>query len=538
MLTALTVINPTEMKNFTYLKLLLFTLFISASAYSLPKLNSYPSATATIFLDFDGHKVISTSWNNGTPLFCAASGMTDNQITEIFYRVSEDYRPFNINITTDSTIFLAAPLNRRIRIIITPTSSWTTGVGGISYIGSFTWGDDTPGFVFCDRLGPNSPKYVAECCSHESGHTVGLSHQSTYDANCVLTETYCMGSGTGEVGWAPIMGNSYYRNMTGWNNGPTPYGCANTQDNLTIISSQNGFTYRTDDYTETMDATTYSLGGSSFNVDGIITTSSDKDAFKYSVSQNLHLHLDAVPFNIGGNYIGANLDMKIQIYNGSTLINTYAPETTMGITIDTVLNAGTYYFVVDGTGNLNTSNYGSLGSYSLVGFNGPVPIHDISLNGNSANNKHSLNWSIIADEAIRSQVLEVSTDGIIFKPLSALNISVKSYSYVPYNNSTLYYRLKVISVIDQTAYSNIVALKATGKPDKLFSVSTLVHDEITVNASENYHFLLTDASGRMISTGTGVKGTNKINVNNKPAGLYIIQLFINNEKQTERIIKQ
>jgi hypothetical protein len=167
-----------------------------------------------------------------------------------------------------------------------------------------------------------------------------------------------------------------------------------------------------------------------------------------------------------------------------------------------------------------------------------VPIHDISLNGNSANNKHSLNWSIIADEAIRSQVLEVSTDGIIFKPLSALNISVKSYSYVPYNNSTLYYRLKVISVIDQTAYSNIVALKATGKPDKLFSVSTLVHDEITVNASENYHFLLTDASGRMISTGTGVKGTNKINVNNKPAGLYIIQLFINNEKQTERIIKQ
>ena len=526
------------MKNFTYLKLLLFTFLISANVYSLPKLNSYPSATATIFLDFDGQSVIGTGWNNGAPLYCAASGMTDLQITEIFNRVSEDYRPFNINITTDSTKFLAAPLNRRTRIIITPTSSWTSGVGGISYVGSFTWGDDTPGFVFCDRLGPNNPKYVAECCSHESGHTVGLSHQSTYDSNCVLIETYCLGTGSGQVGWAPIMGNSYYKNMTGWNDGPTPYGCANTQDNLTIITSQNGFTYRTDDYAETMDANTYSLGGNSFTANGIITTSSDKDAFKYNVSQTVNFHLDAIPFNIGSNYIGANLDMKIMLYNGSTLINIYDPPTTMSITIDTVLNAGTYYFLVDGTGNSNTSNYGSLGSYKLTGFTGPLPIHDVNLTGNIVKDKHALNWNIIADEPIKSQILEVSADGIIFKPLSALNVSVKAFSYIPYNSNILYYRLKVISVIDQTAYSNIVALRAAEKAEKLFTVPTLVQDEIIVNASENYAFRLSDANGRMIAMGTGIKGINKINVNTKPDGLYIIQLFNENEKQTERIIKQ
>lgn len=526
------------MKNFTYLKSLLFALFISVSAFSLPNLNSFPAATATIFLDFDGHKVTSTGWNNGNTLYCAASGMTDTQITEIFNRVSEDYRPFNINITTDSTKFLAAPLNRRIRVIITPTSSWTTGVGGISYIGSFTWGDDTPAFVFCDRLGPNSPKYVAECCSHESGHTLGLSHQSTYDANCVLTETYCMGTGSGQVGWAPIMGNSYYRNMTGWNDGPTPYGCANTQDNLTIITSINGFTYRPDDYTQTMDAGTYSLGGNSFNVDGIITTNTDKDAFKYTVTQTVNFHMDAVPFNIGGSYIGANLDMKIALYNGATLVKTYDPSATMSITIDTVLNAGTYYFMVDGTGNNNTSNYGSLGSYTLTGFTGPVPIHDISLSGNTDKNKHVFNWNIIADEAIKSQTLEVSTDGIIFKPLSSFNISVKSFNYVPYSSGTLYYRLKVISVVDQLAYSNTVALKATGKQEKPFSVSTFTRDDITVNTTENYRFLLTDVNGRAIATGTGTKGINRINISNQPAGMYIIQLFNENEKQTERIIKQ
>src|SRR3954463_16065136 len=126
------------MKNFTSLKLLLFVLFISLKGFSVPKFSSYPTATATIYLDFDGHTVVGTSWNNGAPLFCAASGITDAQITEIFNRVSEDYRPFNVNITTDSAKFLAAPLNRRMRIIVTPTSQWTSGVVGISYVGSFT----------------------------------------------------------------------------------------------------------------------------------------------------------------------------------------------------------------------------------------------------------------------------------------------------------------------------------------------------------------------------------------------------------------
>ena len=54
-------------------------LLISFSAFSIPKLNSFPSATATIFIDFDGHYVQNGLWNNGNPINCAASGMTDPQ---------------------------------------------------------------------------------------------------------------------------------------------------------------------------------------------------------------------------------------------------------------------------------------------------------------------------------------------------------------------------------------------------------------------------------------------------------------------------
>ena len=316
------------MKKYSTCLIVLFTSLISFKAFSVPKLNSFPGAVSTIFLDFDGHYVQSSVWNNGNPIDCAGSGMTDLQITEAFNRVGEDYRPFDINITTDSTVFLAAPLNKRMRIIITTTSGWCSGVGGVAYIGSFIWGDDTPGFVFSDRLGPYSPKMVGECCSHESGHTVGLAHQSKYGANCPTPiEQYNSGSATGgEIGWAPIMGNSYYRNMSNWNNGPTPYGCTNFQDNTTIIATQNGFTFRPDDYTEILNGSTYTLPVSNFNINGIITTNTDKDAFKFTLAQNSNFHLTAIPFNVGSNYIGANLDIKLELYNSAaTLIRTYDP---------------------------------------------------------------------------------------------------------------------------------------------------------------------------------------------------------------------
>lgn len=529
------------MKKPSTLLLLAMALLVSFKSFSVPKLNSYPAAVSTIFLDFDGQTVNSSLWNGGATINCLPSGMTDLQITEVFNRVSEDYRPFVINITTDSTVFLAAPLTKRIRIIITPTSAWCPGVGGISYIGSFTWGDDTPGFVFCDQLGPNSPKMVGECCSHEAGHTVGLSHQSKYDISDCLNpvQTYNGGAGGGEIGWAPIMGNSYYKNMSNWNNGPTPYGCTDLQDNLSIITTQNGFGYRPDDYAETLNASTYTLPATNFNVNGIITTNTDKDAFRIVLAHNSNFHLTAIPFNVGSNYIGANLDIKIELYNsGGTLLRTYDPATTMSVTIDTILTTGTYYLMLDGTGNINAGAYGSLGSYTLSGTSGPLPIHDVTLTGVADKGKHNLNWKIIADEPIKTIVIESSNDGLHFNTLAPVLPTAIKFSYSSYVTNTVFYRLKVTSVLDQTVYSNTIAILGTGSTEKSFFVSTLVHSEISVNAPVNYQYLLSDISGRIIDKGTGVKGINKINVSAQQNGMYVIQLFNYDQRQTERIIKQ
>src|SRR5205085_125843 len=123
--------------NIAPLFLFIAALLACHSASSQVKLNSYTSATATIYLDFDGEHVNTPVWNNGVTINCAASGLNNEQVTEIFNRVSEDYRPFNINITTDLNVFLAAPFDKRMQVIITPTSGWFTGVGGAAYLGSF-----------------------------------------------------------------------------------------------------------------------------------------------------------------------------------------------------------------------------------------------------------------------------------------------------------------------------------------------------------------------------------------------------------------
>lgn len=527
------------MKNSILAFILLVSATLTKTAHALPKLSSLPTAQATIFLDFDGHTVQSAVWNSGNRLVCAAPALTDAQITEIFNRVSEDYRPFDVNITTDSTKFLAAPLTKRIRVIITPTSSWKPNVGGISYIGSFVWGDDTPAFVFSDRLGPNNAKFVAECCSHESGHTLGLSHQSKYDNNCTLTETYNTGIGSGETGWAPIMGNSYNRNMTGWHDGATPYGCNNTQDNLSIITSVNGFGYRTDDYSDSLNNTAFQAGSTSFSINGIISTNTDRDVFKITLPTQSNIHIDAIPFNLGANNNGSNLDIKVMLYDErKSLIRTYDAANSMTVTIDSLLKAGTYYFALDGGGNSNTLGYGSIGSYSITGFRSALPIRDVTLSGTVNKQNHKLNWNIVSDEPVRDIVIETSNDGVEFRTMNTSAGTSRTFNTTCLDKNDRYYRIKVTSVVDQVVYSNIIRLKSEGESPKPYQLNTMVYDRVQITTTEQFQYKILDMGGRVYATGKINTGSNYINMNQNIPGVYVIQLLGQNKSYAERIIKQ
>ncbi|HWR33989.1 MAG TPA: T9SS type A sorting domain-containing protein [Chitinophagaceae bacterium] len=519
--------------------LLAETLTIKAQ---VPVLSSYPSASSVIFLDFDGHTVNNTSWNYNGPIYCGSSGMNTTQISEIFNRVAEDYRPFNINITTDSTKYLAAPVTKRMRVILTDSSSWYGSAGGVAFVGSFIWGDDTPCFVFSALLN-HSIKKVAEAASHEAGHTLGLYHQSAYDVNCVKTSEYNYGQGSGEIGWAPIMGVGYYQNLTLWNNGPNSYGCNNLQSDLDVITNgTNGFAFRTDDHLATFaGATTASFSNNQFTVSGVVERNTDQDFFKFTTTASQRFVLNAVPYNVGTGNSGSDLDMQVTLYNSSqTQLNVYNPGTLLHSVIDTILNAGTYYLKIEGKGNIYAPNYASLGSYSLQGsISSPtLPLRRLELRGAINNDQHKLNWFIEADEQVIKQVLEVSTDGRNFNALTEPDNSSRAYAYNPYISSVTQYRLNVTFDNGHQYYSNIVTLRKTGITAKPQLISNLIGgNTVEVSSPGAFTYSIYDFTGKKLTTGTLTNGSNNITTPAISGGIYIIRFEKGIEQWMEKFVK-
>jgi hypothetical protein len=93
-------------------------------APQLLELQSLPGAAGCVMLDFDGYYLPAGNyWNNGNPINALPSGLSDSDILEHWEVVAEDFRPFNLNITTNEAVFNSYPRSRRMRVVITPTDT-------------------------------------------------------------------------------------------------------------------------------------------------------------------------------------------------------------------------------------------------------------------------------------------------------------------------------------------------------------------------------------------------------------------------------
>jgi len=179
------------------------------------------SGYSCIFVDSDGHAA--TGW--GEVIECASAGNID--MAQIMSEVRALYANYNVVITDDEAVYNNANPYKRIRVVVTTTSAWKDpAFSGVAYVGSFTWGDNTPCFVFSDRL-YFLPHMIAEIVAHEAGHTLGLYHQTEYDANCNLVSRYKNGA---------VMGNSLNSVQGQWIYGTT-YACDAYQDDAAVIRS-------------------------------------------------------------------------------------------------------------------------------------------------------------------------------------------------------------------------------------------------------------------------------------------------------------
>ncbi|MCD9018920.1 carbohydrate-binding protein [Parachryseolinea silvisoli] len=323
-------------------------------AMALNNLQSLPGANAVVFLDFDGYNMpAGTGWNNGNPINAAASGMSDAAVQETWEVISEDFRPYNINITTSETVYNSYAVNRRQRCVFTPTNTAAPGAGGVAFVGGFGY-QDWPCWVFV-----LSGKGGGEAGAHEIGHTVGLGH----DGRTNPSEGYFAGHGD----WAPIMGVGYYEPITQWSKGE--YNAANNkEDDLTVMT--RFIQFRNDDHGNASNAATALAADAAGTLSartGLIERTADVDFFSFNTGTgSISLDINTVSRH-------GDLDVLVRLYEGASgaQIGTFN-GTGLNTHLDANLTAGVYYISVDGTGagdpaTNGYSDYASLGSYTITG---------------------------------------------------------------------------------------------------------------------------------------------------------------------------
>ena len=359
------------------------------------QLHSRPGSTKTIYLDFDGQTVTGTAWNGVGFLLPAGShpafsldgdpttfnNLERDAIQGVWQRVSEDYAPFDVDVTTAdpglSGLVQDFPGDHSFgtRALISPSASaidtlCAGGCGGIAFIGTYGTGEGfyQPAWVFPQALSWDT-KAIAEAVSHEVGHNLGLEHDGT------AAQAYYEGHGA----WAPIMGIAYDRPIGQWSKGEYA-GANNTQDDLTVIT-ENGLTAVPDDHGNTIAGAT-AVTAPDRTASGLIGNAGDKDvlAFPQGCSGPVTVTVTPAPTS-------PNLDVRLRILgaDGSQLamndpvssMSDYDVATGMGAASTVTAAAGTtLYAEVDGVGTAGTtgySDYGSIGRYTISSTGCAVP---------------------------------------------------------------------------------------------------------------------------------------------------------------------
>ena len=353
-------------------------------------LHSRPGAKRTVYLNFKGAVLTGTAWNGSggtiTALPFDSDGHVDTNFADseleriqyIWQRVAEDFAPLDIDVTTEAP--RAARLTRAsdtdqvygTTVLITHNSGvYNCSCGGVAYVGVFDMVGDyyKPALVFWNMLGSGDEKYVAEAISHEAGHNLGLSHDGYSGGG------YYPGHGSGETGWAPIMGVGYYKNLVQWSQGE--YATANNPEDDFAVMAANGGPRRADDHGDTPASATAltvtaSGGQSLLSGQGVIERRKDVDAFSFEAGAG------PGAVTVQPDTRSANLDVYVRLVNAAGQVIAKAkPAATLAATLSfTLPAAGTYYLLVDGVGlgdvaGTGYSDYGSLGQYTV---SGTVPV--------------------------------------------------------------------------------------------------------------------------------------------------------------------
>ncbi|KAI8463459.1 MAG: hypothetical protein J3K34DRAFT_443854 [Monoraphidium minutum] len=350
-----------------------------ASAFEL---HSRAESLNKILLDFTGHTTQGTAWNEGraasivTPPYAGAADATSMSaearaaVIAIWRGVSEDLRPFDVDVTTQED-GLPAPA---LRVVFGGRGDWLgLGlIGGAAYLGSYGNASAQPVFVFTGAGSMAVPKMAWEAASHYIGHALGLLHKGLGPGKPLYT---------GHGDWAPIMGLSYYRNVTQWSRGEYD-GADNTDDEVAALAARLPLLPTPTAPTAAGAALLpFEAGadGLARALQGAVMSRPEKTHYwAFTPAAPGPVNITVTPAPAFCNEIctagQGNLDIRLELLRGGAVLATSEPDgvpaelgASVTFSADASMVGVTHVVAVTavGSGASNYNDYGSLGAYTL-----------------------------------------------------------------------------------------------------------------------------------------------------------------------------
>lgn len=159
-----------------------------------------------------------------------------------------------------------------------------------------------------------------------------------------------------------------------------------------------------------------------------------------------------------------------------------------------------------------------------------LPLKLLSFSAQRNENIVSVSWKMLADNASHF-ILQRSDNGTAFKDIER-KVAVNSPLSIAYttrdkldNNGLYTYRLQIVSIDGKTTYSDFVPIWYTGKTNSFYYNTTSQQLQIIRTVNQPYAYKILDANGRTLLSKYKTSGNTIISLTNRPAGLYIVQLW-------------
>jgi hypothetical protein len=185
---------------------------------------------------------------------------------------------------------------------------------------------------------------------------------------------------------------------------------------------------------------------------------------------------------------------------------------------------------------------------------GVLPVQILNLTANIQNTKVLLSWAMQTPAAIDYVEIERSINNSTFIKAGAVTDAVKlnelqSFGFTDdiaaISSDVIYYRLKVTGKTGEIKYSNVLVVRRSQNKTPLSIAPNPAHDYVSVKfvaeRESEVTVRLMDNTGKTVMQHTqrAGKGYNSIQLNNLEKysnGVYTLQVFVNNEIVTQKLI--